>query len=72
MRFHFVLDDESLVLVIQFGGELGRDSMMRRLILDYEPFISHDSWENLRLLDRPFAYIGRFFSISAGRLFLGV
>jgi len=74
LKLDFVLDDESLALVINLLGELGRDGVVSGRVLDNKTLIALHSLVDGRLLDRPLADIGPFLLIfaRAGHVLLGV
>jgi hypothetical protein len=53
-----VLDDQSLALVVNLLGELGRDGVVSGRVLDDQTLVTLDTLEDGRLLDRPFTNVG--------------
>jgi hypothetical protein len=61
LELDLILDDQSLALVVDLGGEFGRDGMVGSWVLEHQTLVANDAWENLRLFDRPLANIGPVF-----------
>jgi hypothetical protein len=57
LKLDFVLYDQSLALVINLGGEFGRDGVMCRCILDDEAFVALHARVDSGLLYRPLSNV---------------
>ena len=72
MKLNFVLDDQLLALVVNGLGELCRDGMVSRLVLEDETLVAFNALQNGWLLDRPLSNVGPFFVRLLVILLLGV
>jgi hypothetical protein len=61
LKLDLVLNDQSLALVVDLGGEFGRDGVVSSWVLEHQTLIAGDAWENLRLFDSPLSNIGPIF-----------
>jgi hypothetical protein len=57
LELDLILHNEGLALVVDLGGEFGRDSMMSSRILHHETLVARDAGENLGLFNRPLSNI---------------
>lgn len=69
MELGFILNNKSLVRVVNGLGELGRDGVVGSLVLENKTLVALDGAEDSGLLDRPGADVGPFL---LGALLLGV
>lgn len=74
LKLDLVLDDESLTLVVDLLGELGRDGVVSSRALDNKTLVALDALELVGLLDGPLANVGPFLFallVGAGSILLG-
>lgn len=57
LRLHLVLNNESLALVVNLLGELGRDGVVGGRVLDNQTLVAHHTGEDGRLLNCPLANV---------------
>ena len=57
LKLDLVLDDECLALIIDLLGELGRDGMMSRCVLDDKALVALHALVNMGFFYSPFSYI---------------
>ena len=53
MQLHLVLDDESLALVVDLLGKLGRDGVMLGGILHHQAHVAFNALQDMGLLSGP-------------------
>ena len=66
LKLHLILDNKSLILVVNRLGELGRDSVVSGGVLDNKTLIALDTFDLERLLDRPLADVSPFLRVFVG------
>ena len=74
LKLDLILDNEGLILVIDFLGEFGRDSMVSGRVLDNEALVALDALVLDGLLDSPFSNVRPLLLllVGAGRVLLRV
>lgn len=71
LELDLILDNESLALVVNLLGELGRDGVVSSRVLDNKTLVTLHALVDLGLLDSPLADVGPFLLVLAVLLGVG-
>lgn len=71
LQLDFILYNESLALVVNFCGKLGRDGVVSSGVLKNQTLVASNAREDVWLLDRPLANVGPVF-LALGVLLLRI